>query len=151
MSATTESPVGVDSSAEEGGRPHPEGGQHGAHPGEKQYILVALVLGVITAIEVGLSYWKNVTLSAPFLLVGMVLKFVLVAAFFMHLKFDSKVFRRLFIAGISLAIFCYLILQLMFHSFTHEIQIRPQGPTPVVTAPTTVPPPTTATTTATGG
>ena len=35
----------------------------------------------------------------------------------MHLKFDSRVTRRLFISGLSLAVFCYLGMFMMFRQF----------------------------------
>jgi cytochrome c oxidase subunit 4 len=41
------------------------------------------------------------------LLVMMVIKFVLVGLWFMHLRFDSKLFRRLFLVGIVLALGVY--------------------------------------------
>ncbi len=127
--------AGVDSSAEAGGRPHPEGGEHGAHPSDRQYVVIALILAAITAVEVVLSYWNDAGLSAPLLLVGMALKFAIVAGYFMHLKFDSRLLRRLFLSGLGLALFCYIAVAAVFHAFTHETKISPQGPGPVVTAP----------------
>ena len=40
-------------------RPHPEGGEHGAHPTDVQYMLIALFLAVLTAIEVAITYIKG--------------------------------------------------------------------------------------------
>ena len=72
---------------------HPTG--H-AHPGDKQYVVIALILGLFTAIEV-LTYFVDFGGAAiPTLLVLMVVKFVMVVLYFMHLKFDSPVFMRLF-------------------------------------------------------
>jgi len=102
----------VEVSPEEGGTSH-------QHPGEGQYIKIALILAVITAVEVGLSYWSAVkSFRAPLLIFLSVIKFVMVVAFFMHLRFDSRLFRRLFIAGISLAIFCFTIVLTTFHVWT---------------------------------
>ena len=84
------------------------------HPTEKKYWIIALVLAVITAVEVALSYIDLGDAVAPLLLIGMVMKFFIVAAYFMHLKFDSKMARRLFISGLSLALFCYLALFMTF-------------------------------------
>ena len=42
-------------------------------------------------------------------------KFALVALFFMHLRFDSVIFRRLFVTGIVLAAFVYFILLTTLH------------------------------------
>lgn len=85
------------------------GGGH-SHPSPAKYVGIALLLGVITALEVGLYYihmpeWLLVT----FLMVLAFLKFVMVAAFFMHLKFDSPMLRRLFITGIVLAAVVYTV------------------------------------------
>jgi cytochrome c oxidase subunit 4 len=90
-------------------RPHAEGGEHGAHPTEAQYIKIALILAVITAAEVGLYYTKlqqQATNAA--LLVLAAIKFTMVAAYFMHLKFDNRILRRLFVTGFVLAAFCYV-------------------------------------------
>jgi len=99
--------------SEHAAHPDEHAGAHD-HPTEKNYWVIAAVLAGITAIEVALSYldWGNIV--APLLLTGMVVKFFLVASFFMHLKFDSKVARRLFISGLSLALFCYLGMFMMF-------------------------------------
>ncbi len=87
---------------------------HDDHPTEKKYWIIALILGVITAVEVALSYIDLGDAVAPMLLAGMVAKFFIVASYFMHLKFDSRVARRLFISGLSLALFCYLGVFMMF-------------------------------------
>lgn len=88
--------------------PADDHGSHGGHPSDWQYIKIALFLGFITAVEVGLFYTKfsesatNVTL-----IVLAAVKFVVVVAYFMHLKFDNKILRRLFTTGFVLACFCY--------------------------------------------
>jgi cytochrome c oxidase subunit 4 len=95
--------------AKEHRRPHAEGGEHGAHPTEAQYIKIALILAAATAIEVGLYYTKfDQQLTNAVLIVFAGFKFVMVAAYFMHLKFDNRILRRLFITGFVLACFCYL-------------------------------------------
>ncbi|MDQ1402352.1 MAG: cytochrome c oxidase subunit [Actinomycetota bacterium] len=84
-------------------------GEHGAHPSESRYIIIALVLGVLTAIEVAVSYAHRLGSAAnPLLLVLAATKFALVAMFFMHLKFDNKVLRRFFVTGIILAAAVYV-------------------------------------------
>ena len=95
--------------AEEHGRPHEEGGEHGAHPDEAKYVKVALILAAVTGVEVGLYYTKfSKTTTNLALLVLAAVKFIMVAAYFMHLKFDSRILRRLFITGFVLATFCYV-------------------------------------------
>ena len=91
---------------------HSEGAH--AHPSEKQYIVVALVLGLFTAIEVATYFFDFGNAAIPVLLSLMVIKFVLVVLYFMHLKFDSPVFIRLFGAGLTLAVGVYSIFLAAF-------------------------------------
>ena len=93
---------------------HDEGGH--AHPPDAFYWKIGAFLAVLTGIEVTTYWWKDwFGLSAanagkvtgPVLLVLMVIKFSCIAAFFMHLRFDSRMLRRVFIAGILLATFVY--------------------------------------------
>ena len=83
--------------------------EHGAHPTEAKYIKVALILAVLTGIEVGLYYtqFSEAATNAALILLAAV-KFVMVAAYFMHLKFDNKLLRRLFITGFVLAVSVYI-------------------------------------------
>jgi len=93
---------------------HDEHGGGHAHPGDKQYVVVALILGLFTAIEV-LTYFVDFGgLAVPTLIVLMVIKFVMVVLYFMHLRFDSPVFMRLFVVGIGLAISVYFIMLAAF-------------------------------------
>ena len=75
-----------------------------SHPQPKDYWLIALILGVITAAEVAVTYWSALDrFIAPILIVMSVLKFVIVVAYFMHLKFEAKIYRNLFVIGIVAA------------------------------------------------
>ncbi len=87
------------------------------HPTERKYWVIAGILAVITGIEVALSYIDLGDAVAPLLLLGMAMKFFIVAAYFMHLKFDSRVTRRLFLSGLLLALSCYIALFMMFRAF----------------------------------
>ena len=90
-----------------------------AHPSELAYIKVALFLAVVTAAEVGVYYVEQLEdFLVPILLVFAVIKFVMVVLWFMHLRFDSRIFRRLFTIGVLLALFCYLIVLTTFHVWT---------------------------------
>ena len=100
-------------------RPHPEGGEHGAHPTDKQYMLIALILAIITGVEVAISYIKGLGDAAnPLLLILAAAKFAIVVAFFMHLRFDNRMLRRLFVTGIVLAIIVYAIVFFTLGIFT---------------------------------
>lgn len=86
-----------------------------AHPGPAEYIKVAVILGIVTALEVSVIYVDSLRpFWAPLLLSMMALKFALVGLWFMHLKFDSRLFRRLFISGIILAMTVYAVVLLTF-------------------------------------
>jgi cytochrome c oxidase subunit 4 len=75
-----------------------------AHPSPVKYVGIAILLAVITALEVALYYIPMPEWLVVFLLLILAtLKFALVAGFFMHLKFDSPMLRRVFITGIILA------------------------------------------------
>ena len=53
----------------------------------------------------------------PILLVMMAVKFFTVVLYFMHLKYDNPLFKRLFYSGLFLAIFVYIVALLTFHYF----------------------------------
>jgi cytochrome c oxidase subunit IV len=82
-----------------------------AHPGPGEYIKIAVILAIITAVEVGAYYVSGIPrpLFSTLLLVMMAMKFFLVASWFMHLRFDSPLFRRLFFVGIVLALAVYAV------------------------------------------
>lgn len=89
----------------------PETGVASAHhPGPAFYLRVALILAVVTGIEVALYYTSLSGYSLVAILMGLaVIKFGMVAAYFMHLKFDARLLRRLFVTGIVLAGFVYTV------------------------------------------
>ena len=71
------------------------------------YIKVAVLLGVLTALEVATYFFDFGVVETPSLLILMVVKFQIVVSYFMHLKFDSKVFSYLFVAGLVLAMLVF--------------------------------------------
>ena len=84
-------------------------GDHGAHPTDALYVKVALILAVVTLVEVGLYYTKFSQTATNMALIALAaIKFVMVAAYFMHLKFDNKLLRRLFVTGFVLAASVYV-------------------------------------------
>lgn len=87
------------------------------HPGDLLYIQVAIILAVFTAVEV-LTYFVDFgVLQTPTLLILMVIKFAMVVMFFMHLKFDNKLFSWVFVAGLVLAGGVYAATLLAFEFF----------------------------------
>lgn len=93
--------------------------EHAHHDGEHMadwsYVYIAIVLAVVTLVEVSTYFWDWGDLAIPVLLVLMVAKFAIVVAFFMHLKFDNRVFTYLFVSGVLLAVGVYLVVLTMFH------------------------------------
>lgn len=87
-----------------------ESAEHGESHGasDKQYIVIALILAVLTAIEVSTYYVDFGPLFLPTLFVLMIVKFVIVVSYFMHLKFDNKLFSYLFYSGLILAVSVYV-------------------------------------------
>ena len=87
------------------------------HPSDWAYIKIALILGVITAVEVS-TYFTSVVdwgdALIPSLLIMMVVKFYLVIMWFMHLKFDTPLFKTLFVGGLALATIVYIATLLAF-------------------------------------
>jgi cytochrome c oxidase subunit IV len=98
---------------------HPVAAEEHSHPGPRQYVLIAVVLVILTGVEVATSYLEG-TVNSNLLIVALgimaAVKFFLVAAWYMHMKQDSRVFRRLFITGLTLASIVYGILLLFFSS-----------------------------------
>jgi cytochrome c oxidase subunit 4 len=74
------------------------------HPGPEIYIRVGLALAVLTAIEVAIVYIDLVAgIFIGMLLALSLFKFVLVVLWFMHLRFDNRIFSTLFWGGLALA------------------------------------------------
>lgn len=86
------------------------------HPSEFTYIKVAIVLSIITIIEVAIWYIESVeSLLVPALIVLSVMKFVLVVGYFMHLKFDDRFLGWTFGAALIVSLAVYIGLWLMHH------------------------------------
>lgn len=94
------------------------GPKHGHGLTDRGYVGVALILGIMTGAEVTLTY-----LHLPggvfmtLLLILMALKFWTVVSFFMHLRFDNRIFTWLFYTGLILAVCVYAIALCTFQFF----------------------------------
>jgi len=91
-------------------------GEHHSHgPTDGQYFKIFFLLVGLTALEVSTYWWDDIfnadtkKIAVPVLITLMVIKFFLVALYFMHLKFDSPLLRRTFYAGMIVAIFVYVV------------------------------------------
>ena len=90
-------------------------GHHGAT--DKQYIVIALILATVTAMEVTICYVDVGPIFLPALLIMMTAKFVTVVSYFMHLKFDNRIFTFMFYLGLLLAVFVYCVALATFRFF----------------------------------
>ncbi|MEK7681750.1 MAG: cytochrome C oxidase subunit IV family protein [Chloroflexota bacterium] len=96
---------------------HTDTSEH-KHPGPGKYILVGAALVMLTATEVAVYYIEALRgVLVPILLVLSAAKFALVVLFYMHLKFDSRLFSGLFFGGLALAASLMLALLLLFRVF----------------------------------
>jgi cytochrome c oxidase subunit 4 len=96
-------------SPEEHAAGHDAHGHDGGHDvPDSFYVKIFVALVFITAGEVSLSYAHIGRAFLPILLVLMTIKFFMVVLFFMHLRFDPKIFSRLFYAGLFLALAVYI-------------------------------------------
>jgi cytochrome c oxidase subunit IV len=102
--------------------PHSAAASHaggGGHATVRTYVNVAIVLAVITAIEVATLYVPGIphALLVISLLAMSAVKFFLVVGFFMHLRYDHPIMRSLFIGPLIIAIAIILALMALFSAF----------------------------------
>ena len=95
-------------------------GELRAHPEPFQYVMIAVILCVITGLEVGTYYlphdfprWLYVTILLSLALT----KFSTVVAWYMHLRTDRPIFRRFFITGSVGAVVLFTIVLTTLHVF----------------------------------
>jgi cytochrome c oxidase subunit IV len=83
----------------------PEHHEGGGHASLRTYIVIGVILTVVTAIEVAIFYIPALAgVLIPTLLALSLGKFMLVVLFYMHLKFDSRIFWRVFFGPLVLAL-----------------------------------------------
>lgn len=108
------------SAATEAAVDHAHDDDHDDHPSDFFYLKIAGILALFTALEVATIFveesWPRWSLFL-ILTVLMIIKFAMVAAYFMHLKYDTNWFTRVFVAGLVLAMAVYLIFFLAFDMF----------------------------------
>ena len=100
---------------------------HG-HPTDGQYVRIAIILTIITVIEVAIYYIEGIRdFLVPLLIVLSLGKFIAVVAYFMHLKFDDRRFTVLFVAGMLLSVAVIGALVIMFWTAQYYPDL-PAGP-----------------------
>jgi len=92
---------------------------HDGHgPSDRHYVNIAILLAVITGIEVAVYYLDLPSVALLVVLfILMAIKFFTVASQFMHLKFDSAILSRIFYGGLILAVIVYMIALSTFRLF----------------------------------
>ena len=77
------------------------------------YLGIFILLTGFTLVETVISYVQREEIKIPVLIVLSLAKAILVLLYFMHLKFDSRIFTYLFIAGIVLSIPLILVMTIV--------------------------------------
>ena len=91
---------------------------HTGHPTPFTYFKVAMILSAITAVEVGVFYVEAIGHGIiPALAVLSTGKFALVAMFYMHLRYDARLFVGLFVGGLLLAVSVVIAVLALFKFF----------------------------------
>ena len=100
---------------------------HEEHPSDLKYVKVALFLGALTALEVATYFWEDLFSSKPSttalvvtLIPMMIIKFGTVIFYFMHLKYDNPLFKRVFLFGLVLAIAVFTIALFAFEFYSDD-------------------------------
>ena len=92
------------------------------HPGATVYLLVAVVLVVLTAMEIGVFYAPFLQVwLVPLLIILAILKFILVAGFYMHLKYDGWLLTGVFVFPLMMATVLLVSLILLFAYLSHHM------------------------------
>jgi len=94
-------------------------GGGGGHATVRTYINVAIVLAIITAVEVATLYIPGIpnSILVISLLLMSAIKFYLVVGFFMHLKYDHQIMRALFVGPLIIAVAIILAVMALFSAF----------------------------------
>ena len=94
-------------------------GGEGGHASVRTYVHVAIVLAIITAVEVATLYVPGIPnpLLVGSLLVMSAIKFFLVVGFFMHLRYDHPILRALFVGPLIIAIAIIVAVMALFSAF----------------------------------
>jgi cytochrome c oxidase subunit IV len=91
--------------------PAERAGSHSGHPGAKEYVRIAVILFVLTGLEIGASYaGVSIGILIPTLWILAIVKFALVVLWFMHLRFDDRRYARFFVMGLAGASVLYLVV-----------------------------------------
>ena len=90
-----------------------------AHPGPRQYVTIAVILVLMTAVEVGV-FFLSIT---PAAMTGIILflamgKFALVVGYYMQLRYDDRRLLYVFASGFVIALSIMIALMALFDNLT---------------------------------
>ena len=86
-------------------------------PTTRTYWLIAVFLGVVTAVEIAIPYISVFDpVRAPFLILLGTVKFFTVVGIFMHLRYDLSSFRAFFLVGLVGAVSVFLVVLATFRA-----------------------------------
>jgi len=95
---------------------------HRAHPGAAVYVIVAVFLAALTAMELTVFYVSALkAVLVPVLLILAAAKFAMVAMFYMHLRYDSWLLSGVLIFPLIIAALLLISLLLLFAYLAHHI------------------------------
>ena len=98
--------------------------EHAHHPSDRTYLKVGAALFILTAVEIALyfvedmfeSAWSLYLLAASLIILSSI-KFVLVVMYYMHLKWDSRLFTWFFLAGMFVALAIILAMMAIYRYY----------------------------------
>jgi cytochrome c oxidase subunit IV len=92
-----------------------------AHPNGATYLKIFVILTLITIVEVWAYYIPALVASPlfnPSLIVMSAVKFAIVVLFYMHLKYDHKLFKALFSGPLIIAMATIVALLFLFRQLS---------------------------------
>lgn len=91
---------------------------HRPHPTPAFYWAVAAFLAVVTAIEVAIPSISALdSVKVPLLWFLAIVKFATVVSIFMHLRYDRKLYRTLFLFGVIGVVPLFVVMLLSMDAF----------------------------------
>ena len=102
----------------------PHEGTHGGHATVKTYVMIGAILTIVTAAEVAIFYIEAMApVLVPALLIMSAGKFLLVVYFYMHLKYESPIFSRVFFGPMLLAIMFVAVSLVMLFKYLPQFDM----------------------------
>ena len=88
------------------------------HASIRTYVVVAVILTLVTAMEFSAIYIRELTpILVPLLVVMSAAKFALVVLFFMHLRYDARPLSLIFAGSLAIALGIALALTTLTGQF----------------------------------